>query len=218
MASRLLLIAPDPSGDTLGAHFCKVWRKGGGGQVWALGGDQLRQEGAEVKWDSAPFQTLGFLDALFKLPQTRPLWKEIIRTLPLVNGVVVVDARFLMERIAPHVQRAGLPLVWLAPSPDWRKAGESTSRTERLSLLVDYLWVTDPLAWRAYKNSEKATRFAHPRFQDTPSVKREKGLLALLPGSRPSEIIRNKNTFIKAASLMDWAKSVDVSDPFGIEG
>lgn len=216
MAPRLLVLAPDPSGDMLAAPLAAAWIERTGGRVTALGGPALAAAGARVVWDQGPFATLGFADAIAALPRTWIPARQAITAATEHDVVMVADARWFLERAAPVARRAGARVAWLAPSPDWRRRGP-TERTERLAALADLLLVTDPLARAAYP--DRSVWMGHPGLAAAADIEAEREeVLALFPGSRKGEVSRLLPMFLDAAERAGRMDATVVSDPFGLVG
>lgn len=217
---RLLVLAPDPSGERLAAPLVAAWLEATGGAVTALGGEALAAAGAEIRWEQGPFATLGFADALANLPRTLPSWRAVLAALPGHDALLVADARFLLERAAQRARAAGLKVAWLAPSPDWRARGPSP-RTRRLAALADLLLVTDPLAMEAYGAGPGAVWVGNHLLQAAAQAAAAAGeghLAGVFPGSRPREVRRLLPTLVAGALGVGTPGGVAVSDPFGLVG
>ena len=210
----MLILAPDPSGDFIASRIAEAWIRAAQGSVKALGGSFLKSAGADVFVSQDPFSTIGFVDAVLNLPKTLKEGKRIEKELMNSSVLVIVDGRYLLERFSPIAKKMSIPVVWVAPSPDWKKKGE-TLRTKKLEVLADLLLVTDEMSWMAYSNSRKAIRVKNPHFNI--SENKDEGLLGFFLGSRKKEVERLMPVFLKLAERFK-TKKIIVSDAFGYIG
>ena len=215
----MLILAPDPSGDFIASKISKSWIKNTKITVKALGGKFLKGSGANVFIDQAPFSTIGFVDAFANLGKTFKGYKKIEEEISKSSILVVVDARYLLERFAPIAKALGIPVVWVAPSPDWKEKGP-TQRTQRLEGFADLLLVTDEMSWIAYRKNGKSIRVRNPHFYLARPHEIFGGgwfppdKLGFFPGSRKKEVERLLPVFLRLANEFS-SKEIIISDAFG---
>ena len=207
----MLILAPDPSGDFIASKIAEAWIEADRGSVKALGGTFLKSAGADVFISQDPFSTIGFVDAVLNLPKTLNEGKKIEEELINSSVLVVVDGRYLLEKFSPIAKKLSIPVVWVAPSPDWKQKGK-TSRTKKLESLADLLLVTDEMSWMAYSDGGKAIRVRNPHFDI--SQNQDEGFLGFFLGSRKKEVERLMPVFLKLAGHFK-EKKILVSNAFG---
>ena len=207
----MLILAPDPSGDFIASKISKSWIRNTKIRVKALGGKFLKGSGANVFIDQAPFSTIGFVDAVANLGKTFKEYKKIEEEISKSSILVVVDARYLLERFAPIAKSLNIPVVWVAPSPDWKEKG-ATTRTKRLEVLADLLLVTDEMSWIAYRKNGMSIRVKNPHLDL--ATNHNKDFLGFFPGSRKKEVERLLPVFLRLANEFS-SKKIIISDAFG---
>ena len=210
----MLILAPDPSGDFIASKLSRSWIKNTQGTVKALGGKFLKSSGAGVFIDQSPFSTIGFVDAFSNLGRTLKEYKVIEKEISNSSVLVIVDARYLLEKFSPVARGLDIPVVWIAPSPDWKQKG-STARTKKLQTLADLLLVTDQMSWVAYKETGKAMRVKNPHLDL--SKNKNEDLLGFFPGSRKKEVERLLPVFLTLCKDLS-SKKIIISDAFGHVG
>jgi|GEM_PF-5261472 len=207
----MLILAPDPSGDFIASKIAEAWIKADQGPIKALGGTCLKSAGADVFISQDPFSTIGFVDAVLNLPKTLKEGRRIEQKLMNSSVLVVVDGRYLLEKFSPIAKKLSIPVVWVAPSPDWKQKGK-TSRTKKLESLADLLLVTDEMSWMAYSGNGKAIRVKNPHFDI--SENQDEDFLGFFLGSRKKEVERLMPVFLKLAERFK-EKKILVSNAFG---
>lgn len=200
----ILLTAFEPSGDTLGARFIEMWRQRQPGiPVWAMGGPKMQAAGATIIERTTDKAVMGagaishakiHHDRIGRLRQ----WirdKSVLGHLPVDSPAANWAICKLVRQTQPkaHIVHLAAPQLW-AWAP-WR-----IRKMKRLSDHVMCLLPFEPDWFR--QRGMPATFVGHPMF-DTPLpttigdlADTDKPRLALLPGSRASEIRRNWPTMV----------------------
>ena len=217
----MLILAPDPSGDFIASKISKTWIGNTKNTVKALGGRALKDSGADVFIKQDPFSTIGFVDAFLNIGKTLKEFRRIEKELSKSSILVVVDGRYLLERFAPIAKKLNVPVVWVAPSPDWKQKGQ-TPRTEKLGGLADLLLVTDEMSWLAYKEAKRAIRVKNPHLNLTQNNNKktfnnDESFLGFFPGSRKKEVERLLPVFEVLIRKFN-SKKIIISDAFGYVG
>jgi len=207
--SRLYLVAGEVSGDRLAADLVRALKKRNPElEVFGVGGPMLRAAGQQQSFDLVRHAVVGLTDVLKNLPKFlmffRQVKAEILRLKPDV--VVLVDYPGFNLRLAKALHRENPPpaLVYYVSPQVWAwKAGRARAMEkilERLLVIFPFevewfgrqapqlkvKWVGHPLADRWI---EQAGSMASP----------EQPCIALLPGSRPKEIVRHWSLLLETA-------------------
>ena len=208
----IALVAGEDSGDQLGAELIEALRaRYPHARFVGVGGARMLAQGFESWYDIRELSVMGFAEVVSHLPRLLKLRKALLARLldarpTIVIGIDAPDFNLGVER---RLKEAGLatvhyvsPSVWAWREKRAEKIGRSAERVLCLFPMeppiyrkhgVDARFVGHPLADRFPMVSDReAARDALGLPHDSP-------VLAVLPGSRPSEIERVGATFIDAA-------------------
>lgn len=211
----VFLSAGEASGDAHGARLVHEIRQLAPTAAFVgVGGERLAAEGMQVLYPAAELAVVGLIEVAGKLPRViqalRRVWAYLKAARPgLVILVDFPDFNFLVARMA---KRLGLPVMYYI-SPQiwaWRRY-----RVHTLARLVDRMAVIFPFEAEFYRRyGVAATYVGHPLRETMPALpppgelRRSLGLsadelaVALLPGSRESEIARMLPVMAAAAGIM----------------
>ena len=212
-APLIALIAGEDSGDQLGADLIAALRRRyPDARFVGIGGARMQQAGFASWFDMAELSLFGFAEVVAHLPRLLRLRKALLRRLldakpDVVIGIDAPDFNLGIER---RLKDAGLltlhyvsPSVWAWREHRAAKLGRSARRVLCLFPMeppiyarhgIDARFVGHPLADRFELVSDRAAaRAALGLPQDAP-------VLAVLPGSRRSEVQRMGTIFLAAAA------------------
>lgn len=208
----IALLAGEASGDQLGGDLVTALRERfPTARFVGVGGPRMREAGFEVWHDIDALSVMGFAEVVRHLPRLLKLRRQLTRRLLALRPEVFVgiDAPDFNLGLERRLKRAGIPTVhYVSPSVwAWRE-----NRVEKIGRSADRVLCLFPMEPAIYARHGIDARFVgHPlaaRFPSQPdrSAAREalglppNGLvLAVLPGSRPSEINRLGPIFLVAA-------------------
>ena len=212
VAPLIALIAGEDSGDQLGADLIIALRERyPEARFVGVGGARMQAQGFESWYDIRELSLFGFSEVIRHLPRLLRLRRELIARLLKVQPAMVVgiDAPDFNLGLERRLKLAGLKTVhYVSPSVwAWRerraeKIGRSANRILCLFPMeppiyarhgIDARFVGHPLADRFALVSD---RVGAREFLQLPQ---QAPILALLPGSRPSELARMGQVFIDAA-------------------
>jgi lipid-A-disaccharide synthase len=217
----IYFISGEKSGDLHGtklmhalrAHYPNFQAKG-------VGGPGMQAEGLKLIAPYEDFQVMGFTDVILSLPTLvhhfYGVAKSILQDQP--KAVIFIDYPGFNIRLAKYLRKKGYQgklVHYIAPSVwAWGKG-----RIQTMSQTLDLLLTIYPFE-SAYFKELKTVYVGNPLMNalkplTTPS---EPPVLALFPGSRFKEIIRNLPLQIKAASLFwkenpSWNVAISISNP-----
>jgi len=203
-ALLVFMIAGEPSGDVLGARLMAALKQQTQGHVQfaGIGGERMIAEGLKTLF---PLDEL----ALFGLAELLPRLPNLIRRLSQTTGeirklqpdvVVTIDAPDFCFRIAKRLKGQGIPFVhYVAPTVwAWRP-----KRARKVAAFLDHLLALLPFEPPYFEKEGLACTFVgHPivesgaaegdgvRFRQSHGITSDSRLLAVLPGSRRSEVTR----------------------------
>jgi len=211
-APLIAIIAGEDSGDQLGADLIAALRRRyPQARFVGIGGARMQAVGFESWYDIKELSLFGFVEVVSHLPRLLRLRKELVARLVMAKPAVVIgiDAPDFNLGVEKRLREAGLrtvhyvsPSVWAWREKRAEKIGRSADRVLCLFPMeppiyarhgVDARFVGHPLADRFAMVSDRAGA------RDFLQLPHNVPVLAVLPGSRASEIERLGRSFIEAA-------------------
>ncbi|MGC1548538.1 MAG: lipid-A-disaccharide synthase [Rhodanobacter sp.] len=208
----IAILAGEDSGDQLGADLIVALRQRyPQARFVGIGGRRMQAQGFESWYDIHELSLFGFAEVISHLPRLLRLRKALVSRLLKVKPDVVVgiDAPDFNLGVAQRLKQAGLrtvhyvsPSVWAWREKRAEKIGRSASRVLCLFPMepaiyakhgVDARFVGHPLADRFALVSDRIGAREHLQLPQNVPV------LAVLPGSRSSELARLGPAFLDAA-------------------
>ena len=194
-------------------------------RFFGLGGDAMRAQVLDPVAHSDEVAVVGIVEVLRELPRIRRdfhrLLREAERRRPQL--AVLVDFPDFNLRLARRLRRLGVPVLYYV-SPQvwaWRRG-----RVKTIAGLVDRMLVLFPFEVDAYGGHDLAVEHVgHPLVDDVPELESawdgeedlpERPTIALLPGSRNSEVRRILPPMLGAAARV-LAETGDAPAPEGVQ-
>jgi lipid-A-disaccharide synthase len=195
-ALKLFILAGEPSGDRIAADLVTRLRARGEVTLSGVGGDELIGRGLRPLFPMSDLAVMGLTDVLLRLPLL--LWRieQTARAIVALNPdiVVLVDAQDFSKRLAKRVKALGFTrpiLLYVAPSV-WARAPH---RAKALTPLFDEVLAVLPFEPGVMTRLEGPPTYyvGHPSLAEgiPTSTGTDRGLVALLPGSRNGELRRH---------------------------
>lgn len=201
----IAVVAGETSGDIHAANLVAALRKlRPDVRVWGIGGERLREAGAEVIFDCARIASMGLTEAAGKLPalwQARKLIASRFRTDP-PDLFIPVDFGGFNLKLTAMARQSTIPVVYFIPPKVWAWGGW---RVKKVRETVDETLVILPFEadfWNGhgvkstYVGSPVADHVGERRFDPEPD------LVGLLPGSRMGEIKRLWPLLVESAKRL----------------
>lgn len=205
------LVAGEASGDLLGAHFVAALKQRLPHlHAAGIAGPRLIQAGVEARYPSEKLAVNGYVEVLRHLPEL--LWirsritRYFLRDRPRVFvGIDAPDFNFTLET---KLKQAGIPTVHFIGPSIWAWRPE---RIHRIKQAVSHMLVVFPFEEAIYRDAGIPVSYVgHPLADTIPlepdaaGARAELGLtgdplIALLPGSRLSEVTRHARLMLDAA-------------------
>ena len=213
---RVAMVAGEPSGDLLAASLLGGLneRLPAGTRFNGIGGPRMTAAGFDAHWPMDKLTVRGYVEALKHIPEILGIRNELKRQLlaeppSVFIGVDAPDFNFGLE----HALRdAGIPTVHFVCPSIWAWRG---GRIKKIAKAVDHMLCVFPFEPALMEKAGIASTYVgHPLADEIPLVpdvegaRRELGLpeggpiIAVLPGSRRSEISLIGPTFFDAMELM----------------
>ncbi|GJH15083.1 MULTISPECIES: lipid-A-disaccharide synthase [Caballeronia] len=213
---RIAMVAGEPSGDLLAASLLKGLTQTlpEGTRYSGIGGPRMTAEGFEAHWPMDKLTVRGYVEALKHIPEILGIRNEIKRQLlaeppSVFIGVDAPDFNFGLEQ---PLREAGIPTVHFVCPSIWAWRG---GRIKKIVKAVDQMLCVFPFETALLaKAGVEASYVGHPLADEIPlepdvmGARRELGIaqggpvIAVLPGSRRSEISLIGPTFFDAMELM----------------
>jgi lipid-A-disaccharide synthase len=218
---RLFLIAGEHSGDALGGKLMAVINRRHKGRVRYLGvgGEAMEREGLISQVPLSDIAVMGPLSILPRLPR---IARRIFATVGAAiaaepDAVVIIDSPEFTHPIAKRIRkrRPDLPIIdYVSPSVwAWRPG-----RARKMRRYVDHVLALLPFEPEAHRRlgGPPCTYVGHPLVERLDwlrgldpeplsarlGLSRDRPILVVLPGSRPSEVTRLIEPFGDALRLL----------------
>jgi lipid-A-disaccharide synthase len=201
---RLLVSCGEASGDLYAAELVRHLRQRGREvAVFGLGGDRLRAEGGSLVAHVRDLAVVGLLEVVKHLPRIRGVFRALLERADAERPdlAVLIDYPDFNLRLARALKQRDIPVVYYV-SPQvwaWRRG-----RIRDIRATVDRMIVIFPFEEPLYREAGVPVTFVgHPlvdvvrpaadpgAFLASQGLDPTRPVLALLPGSRPSEVAHN---------------------------
>ena len=209
---EILFVAGEVSGDLHAAGVARALKERGAPyQLTAVGGDQLRDAGAELIAHIEGLAVMGFIEPLKRLPKYRALLNELTRRIQSGNValVVLIDHAAFNMRVASAAAHAKIPVLYFITPQVW---ASRPGRMAQLAQTVTKAAVILPFEEKPLRaNGVDATFVGHPLLDRAAALPTKEAararlglgagdrVLALFPGSRAQEIKRHLDPFVATA-------------------
>src|ERR1700758_3418280 len=213
---RVAMVAGEPSGDLLAASLLHglASRLPAGTQYYGVGGPRMIAKGFDAHFPMEKLSVRGYVEALKHIPEILRIRGELKRQLlaeppDVFIGVDAPDFNFGLEHA---LREAGIPTVHFVCPSIWAWRG---GRIKKIAKAVDHMLCVFPFETALLEKAGVAASYVgHPLADEIPIVpdtagaRRTLGLpesgpvIAVLPGSRRSEIGLIGPTFFDAMELM----------------
>ena len=220
----IFLVAGEASGDIIGARLMAALRKKTDGRVSfaGVGGAHMEGEGLESLFPMRELSIMGIFEILPHIPK---LLRRIRQTEKAArhlaaSAVVTVDSPDFSFRVGKRLKGSGIPVVhYVAPQVWAWRAG----RAQKIAKFLAHLLLLFPFEEKYFAATGLQTTFVgHPlaeekiesadgaAFRQRHSIPAEESVLAILPGSRSSEISRHLKIFgdtvnaVAARQALHW--------------
>jgi lipid-A-disaccharide synthase len=199
----ILLSAGEASSDMYAARLATALRARTGAQIFGMGGRRMNEAGVELVADYRQVAVVGITEVLHKIPTVigvqRRLAREAIRREAALG--ILVDSPGTHLGVARRLKNAGIPVGYFIGPQIW---AWRPGRMRVVKRLVSRMVVIFPFEEKMYRDAGVPVDFVgHPlvdvvhrskskaEFAAENGVDLTRAIVALLPGSRRSEIARN---------------------------
>lgn len=215
MGYKISMVAGEPSGDLLASRVMQgLIARDANLQFNGIGGPYMQASGLQLNYPMDALSVFGYIDALKQLPRLISIYhnfkKQTIAGRPDV--FVGVDAPDFNLRLEEQLKKSGIPTVQFVSPSIWAWRYQ---RIEQIRRAVDHMLVLFPFEVELYeKEGIPVTYVGHPLAQQIPAepdaraarlrlgLDPDKPVLAILPGSRKSEINALSKVFLETAQKL----------------
>lgn len=215
MSLRVGMVAGEPSGDLLASRVMQgIARQAAGSRCEGIGGPAMQEQGLDMWRPMHALTVFGYADAIGRLPSLLNTYFSVkrrwLRQAPDV--FVGIDAPDFNLRLEHQLKQAGVPTVHFVGPSIWAWRYE---RIHKIRAAVSHMLVLFPFEEAIYqKEGVPVTYVGHPLAEVIPmqpdrlAARARLGLapdvrvLALMPGSRASEIRLLAPRFLGAAQRL----------------
>lgn len=211
-AQRILIVTGEASGDLLASHLVKAMRAADPAlSISAMGGDRLREAGAEILVDISRHAVMGITEVIGHLGTIYGIFRKLTLTLrrDRPDLLILVDYPDFNLRLARVAKKHRIPVLYYVSPQIW---AWRTSRIRQIAATVSTMVVVFPFELPLYREAGVDAHFVGHPLLDIVKVSRTReenrkrfGLLpgrrviGLLPGSRLSEVQRILPPLLEAA-------------------
>jgi len=212
---RIMIVAGEASGDIYGAGLIRaVHAIEPAFRFFGIGGERMREAGAETIADSADMAVVGLVEVLRHFNVIAPAFLQLKRTLQKdpPDLLILIDYPGFNLRLAKVAKQAGVKVLYYI-SPQiwaWRQG-----RVKKIKQLVDHMAVILPFEAPLYEKAgvpvsfvghpmadRVRTELSHAEAASSFGLDPSRPIVGLFPGSRRSEVSRLLPVILDAAQLL----------------
>ncbi len=209
-----MIIAGEASGDLYGARLIRAYRAmHPDAQFFGIGGDLMRDEGAELLYHISQTAIMGFVEVVKRYRFLREMFDrcEMQYNERRPDAVLLIDYPGFNLRFARKVKAAGGRVLYYISPQVW---AWGKNRARKMAGLVDHLACVFPFEEKLFNDIGVPTTFVgHPlveilektnraEFLQSQGLPADKLLLGLFPGSREQEVHRLLPAMLEGAELL----------------
>jgi len=209
------MVAGEASSDQLAAHLITALKQHlPDAQFYGIGGPKMQREGFDSLWPAEMLAVRGYAEVLRHYRAITRMRRQLLRRLlqdrpDVFIGVDGSDFNLWLEK---RLKRAGIPTIhFVSPSIwAWRR-----NRMHKIVQAVTHILALYPFEPELYQGTAvKCSYVGHPLADVIPleidqrvarerlGVPQDQPVIALLPGSRQSELHFMAETFVETAKLL----------------
>lgn len=199
--SSILIVAGENSGEKHGANLVRQFKRlQPSFTFYGIGGKNMAEQDVSLLYSVEDLAVVGIFEVITHLPRIRKIFhhikKETIKQRPV--AAVLIDSPDFNLRLAKHLKKSSIPVLYYISPTVW---AWRTKRLRSIKKTVNKMLLIFPFEKKIYaERGIPATYVGHPlkerveismtkeEFFHKYRLDPEKKLIAILPGSRKSEI------------------------------
>ena len=215
MTVRIAMVAGETSGDLLASHLIRAIRQRiPDAEFFGIGGPKMQAEGFDARWSSELLAVHGYVDALKRYRELsgirRSLLAQIRKERPA--AFIGVDAPDFNLWLEGKARDAGIPAIHFVSPSIWAWRG---GRMKRIARSVSRMLCLFPFEPELYERAGVPVSYVgHPLADVFPlhpdregarallGIGQARRVVAMLPGSRQSEVRNLADNYIATAQRM----------------
>ena len=212
---KIAIVAGEASGDLLGCHLMRALKAQRSDLTFiGIAGPKMQAEGAKSLFPIEKLSVRGYVEVLTHLYGLLKLRKNLLKQLlaekpDIFIGVDAPDFNFWLER---QLKSRGIPAIHYVSPSIWAWRGGRMGKIKRAVSHVLALFPFEPALYE--KAGVPVTFIGHPLADEIPlkpnkqeardllKIENGKFIVAMLPGSRQSEVRQHADLFVKTALLI----------------
>lgn len=215
MSTRIAMVAGEASGDLLASHLIRAIRqKVPDAEFYGIGGPKMHAEGFDALWPCERLAVHGYVDALKRYRELSGIRKTLLRRIERERpaAFIGVDAPDFNLWLEGRARAAGIPAIHFVSPSIWAWRG---GRIRQIARSVSHMLCLFPFEPALYeKVGVPVSYVGHPLADVFPLLPDRKAarerlnlpegrrVVALLPGSRQSEVRNLAATYIATARIL----------------
>ncbi|ENO98461.1 lipid-A-disaccharide synthase [Thauera phenylacetica] len=215
MKIRIAMVAGETSGDLLASHLIRALRRHlPDAEFFGIGGPKMQAEGFEVRWPCELLAVHGYVDALKRYRELSGIRRELLGQIRAErpDAFIGVDAPDFNLWLEGKVRDAGIPAIHFVGPSIWAWRG---GRIKRIARSVSHMLCLFPFEPELYERAGVPVSYVgHPLADEFPlepdraearerlGIPAERRVVAMLPGSRQSEVRNLADIFIGTAKTL----------------
>lgn len=209
---KIAIVAGEASGDLLGGHLIAALKNRRSDlDFFGIAGPKMQREGAKTLFPMEKLSIRGYLEVIKHLPMLLKLRKSLLNQIldakpDVFVGIDAPDFNFWLER---KLKKHGIPTIHYVSPSIWAWRG---GRIRKIKRAVTHMLALFPFEPALYEAVDMPVTFVgHPLADELPilpnkqaardMLKLEKTelIIAMLPGSRNSEVEHHASLFVQTA-------------------
>ncbi len=215
MKVRIAMVAGETSGDLLASHLIRALRRHlPNAEFFGIGGPKMQAEGFEVRWPCELLAVHGYVDALKRYRELSGIRRDLLGQIRAErpDAFIGVDAPDFNLWLEGKVRDAGIPAIHFVGPSIWAWRG---GRIKRIARSVSHMLCLFPFEPELYERAGVPVSYVgHPLADEFPlepdraearerlGIAAERRVVAMLPGSRQSEVRNLADIFIGTAKIL----------------
>jgi lipid-A-disaccharide synthase len=212
---KIAIVAGEASGDLLGSHLMRALKAQRSDLTFiGIAGPKMAAEGAKSLFPIEKLSVRGYVEVLTHLYGLLKLRKNLLKQLlaekpDIFIGVDAPDFNFWLER---QLKKRGIPAIHYVSPSIWAWRG---GRMGKIKRAVSHMLALFPFEPALYEKAKVPVTFiGHPLADEIPlkpskqaardllKIENGKFVVAMLPGSRQSEVRQHADLFVKTALMI----------------